>query len=239
MKCFSYCVFICLIFVSCAKSTGRGEKGIDDSGKELTHIDSVAIMHNYVLDRLQLKTKIDEPPVNPPIPIFIHDIKETVEEILKEMDIDYIVDEEQITAAVNLVRPLISGILFDNIGIDQKIKETIDETFSEECADYMNQLIESDFDQELSLDEFDGDEREAVNAFYTIGTVSRNYWTRVIPNGVINKSSYAADALGGALSIVCGFSGIAGWFMLIVSTSWSAAVDSYDPKAPIDWTNCD
>ena len=234
-------VLVIFAIAACIKSPESNDELSSASDPVLiSHMDSICFFHNRVMDNIKLMTRSGELSVNPPIHIFVDRVSDCTEDVLLSNDINYRVTTDQKNKMTESVSPFIFGLLDSNNDSMKQINNIIDSSFSKSCAQCLKQLIETDFliqpDISMISDDID---KEIIEAFYSIGVTSKDYWKKIEPSGKINKTAYCADSLGGALSILFSFSGPSAWFMLAVSNAWSAAVDNYHPTEPVEWTNCD
>lgn len=229
-----------ITLLSCKKTSVPVDSMSVPSIEISSHLDSVCLFHNLVMDNIRLKTRSGEMAINPPIPVFVDKVSICTEEVLQAHDVNYTVTREQKEKMTDSVSPFIISLLDKEIEPMTQIYSIIDKYFSEECAHCMKQVINDDYLLQPNLSSVSNDtDKEIIQSFYSIGVTSKDYWLKINPSGRINKAAYCADSLGGALSIVYSMTGPAAWFMLIISNAWSAAVDNYDPTAPVEWTNCD
>lgn len=237
------------ILVGCNKNAPDGPSLQNESSSMLLDLaDSVAYFHNLVCEEylsrnvntksaVSIETPLDENYIKEHIALpFTKEIVNCVDIVLLRNGIDIgDIPTQDFENIFNLVYPFVTELICSGKSATEVINDQLKSYFTSEQIEEIQSVLDSDF---ISYSSTKCADSEYLEFLYKIGNSSKEFWSSYNTKSRINLASYGADGIGGALGLVCGMSGIAGWCCLAVSTCWSMAVDKWEPSVP-EPTNCD
>ena len=210
--------------------------------------DSVAYFHNLVCQEYLSRNANTKSSVSIEAPLDENDVKEQIalpftKEVVNCVDIVLLrngvdigdISTQDFEDIYNLVYPFVTELICSGKSATEVINNQLKSYFTSEQIAEIQSVLDSDFTN-YSFTKSAGS--EYLEFLYKIGASSRDFWSSYSTKARLNLAAYGADGIGGALGLVCGMSGIAGWCCLAVSTCWSMAVDTWEPSIP-EPTNCD